>query len=63
MSTERFEVEPGKTVELVKVGKDRMRGLSPFVNERTPSFFVDLKTKTWHDFAADKSGQYHGVAL
>ncbi len=62
MSTERYEVEPGKVVDLVKVGKDRMRGLSPFANERTPSFFVDLKTKTWHDFSTGKSGIYRSAA-
>lgn len=59
---ERFEVEPGKVVELVKVGKDRMRGLSPFSKERTPSFFVDLKAGTWHDFSTGKSGQYRAAA-
>lgn len=59
---ERFEVEPGKVVELVKVGKDRMRGLSPFAKERTPSFFVDLKAGTWHDFSTGKSGMYRTAA-
>lgn len=58
MSVEKFEVEPGKVVELVKVGKDRLRGLSPFAKERTPSFFVDVKAGTWHDFATGKSGVY-----
>lgn len=62
MSTVKYEVEPGKFVNLIEVGKDRLRGLSPFVKERTPSFFVDLKTKTWHDFAADKSGMYRSAA-
>lgn len=62
MSTQKYEVEPGKTVDLVKVGKNRLRGLSPFVKERTPSFFVDLTAMTWHDFASGKSGTYIGAA-
>lgn len=42
-------------VELKKAGKD-YRGLSPFRQERTPSFFVSPDKQIWHDFGANEGG-------
>lgn len=57
MNTKRLEVEPGRFVDLVKVSPTLYRGMSPFVEERTPSFFLDTARNSWNDFASGKSGQ------
>lgn len=42
-------------VELKKAGKD-YKGVSPFRQERTPSFFVSPEKQIWHDFGANEGG-------
>lgn len=45
----------GSYVELKKAGKD-YKGISPFRQERTPSFFVSPEKQIWHDFGANEGG-------
>jgi DNA primase len=43
-------------VKLLKSGKDRYKGLSPFTSEKTPSFYVDNNARTWYCFSSGKGG-------
>ena len=45
----------GKRVKLKKQGRE-FAGLSPFNQERTPSFFVNDTKGAWFDFSAQKNG-------
>ncbi|WP_185877080.1 DNA primase [Blattabacterium cuenoti] len=45
----------GNFIELKKSGVN-YRGLSPFSNEKTPSFIVSPKKKIWKDFSSGKGG-------
>ena len=45
----------GKRVKLKKQGRE-FAGLSPFNQERTPSFFVNDSKGKWFDFSAQKNG-------
>jgi DNA primase len=45
----------GARVKLKKEGRE-WRGLSPFNQERTPSFFVNDQKQFYHDFSSGKSG-------
>ncbi len=45
----------GRRVKLAKAGRE-WKGLSPFKNERTPSFFVNDHKQFWHDFSSGKHG-------
>jgi DNA primase len=45
----------GRYVELKRAGRN-MKGLSPWTNERTPSFMVSPEKGIWHDFSANKGG-------
>src|SRR6202047_3108703 len=45
----------GRRVKLKKSGSE-WRGLSPFNQERTPSFFVNDQKSMWFDFSAGKNG-------
>lgn len=45
-----------RRVSLSKAGVDQYRGLSPFTNEKSPSFFVNVASKTWYDFSAGMGG-------
>jgi DNA primase len=45
----------GKRVKLRKQGRE-FAGLSPFNQERTPSFFVNDQKGKWFDFSAQKNG-------
>ncbi|HUC89699.1 MAG TPA: DNA primase [Patescibacteria group bacterium] len=45
----------GQYVELKRAGRN-FKGLSPFSNERTPSFMVSPEKQIWHDFSSSKGG-------
>jgi len=45
----------GKRVKLRKAGRE-WKGLSPFNNEKTPSFFVNDQKAMWFDFSSGKNG-------
>ncbi len=47
--------EIGLVVGLHKSGKS-LKGLCPFHNERTPSFYVFRETQTWHCFGCNEGG-------
>src|SRR5919109_5130228 len=47
--------EIGQVVALQKSGKS-FKGLCPFHNERTPSFFVFAETQTWRCFGCNEGG-------
>src|SRR5258708_8251186 len=47
--------EIGLVVALQKSGKS-LKGLCPFHNERTPSFYVFPETQTWHCFGCHEDG-------
>jgi DNA primase len=45
----------GEYVQLKRAGRN-LRGLSPFTNEKTPSFIVSPEKQIWHDFSSGKGG-------
>jgi hypothetical protein len=45
----------GRYVQLKKAGRE-WKGLSPFNNERTPSFYVNDDKRFWHCFSSRQSG-------
>jgi DNA primase len=45
----------GRRVKLKKSGRE-WRGLSPFQQEKTPSFFVNDQKQAWFDFSSNKNG-------
>ncbi|MGC1868430.1 MAG: DNA primase, partial [Pseudolabrys sp.] len=45
----------GRRVKLVRSGRE-FKGLSPFNNEKTPSFFVNDQKQAWFDFSSGKNG-------
>lgn len=45
----------GEYVELKRSGRN-FKALSPFNNEKTPSFMVSPDKKIWHDFSSGKGG-------
>ncbi len=47
--------EVGSVVDLQKSGK-ALKGLCPFHNERTPSFYVFAETQTWRCFGCNEGG-------
>jgi DNA primase len=47
--------EIGLVVSLQRSGKS-LKGLCPFHNERTPSFYVFPETQTWHCFGCNEDG-------
>src|SRR5690349_1393246 len=42
-------------VQLKRTGRN-FKGLSPWTNERTPSFIVSPEKQIWHDFSSGKGG-------
>lgn len=53
----RLSVEDviGQYLELKRAGRN-FKALSPFTNERTPSFMVSPEKQIWHDFSSGKGG-------
>src|SRR6266567_8882947 len=47
--------EIGVIVALQRAGKS-LKGLCPFHNERSPSFYVFRETQTWHCFGCNEGG-------
>jgi len=45
----------GRRVKLKKAGRE-WKGLSPFQQEKTPSFFVNDEKQAWFDFSSGKNG-------
>src|ERR1700738_5363 len=45
----------GRRVKLKKAGREG-KGLSPFQQEKTPSFFVNDQKQAWFDFSSGKNG-------
>lgn len=45
----------GEYVQLKRTGRN-YKGLSPWTNERTPSFVVSPEKQIWHDFSSGKGG-------
>lgn len=45
----------GEYVQLKRSGRN-FKGLSPFTNEKTPSFMVSPEKQIWHDFSSGKGG-------
>ncbi len=54
---DRLSIEDvvGKYVQLKRAGRN-FKGLSPFTNEKTPSFVVSPEKQIWHDFSSNKGG-------
>src|ERR1700744_6102516 len=42
-------------VQLKRTGRN-FKGLSPWTNEKTPSFIVSPEKQIWHDFSSGKGG-------
>ncbi len=49
-------------VELKRAGRN-FRGLSPFSNEKTPSFMVSPEKQIWHDFSSGKGGNMFSFVM
>src|SRR5882757_7193703 len=52
----------GEYVELKRAGRN-FKGLSPFGNERTPSFVVSPEKQIWHDFSSGKGGNMFSFVM
>ncbi|MDR3125906.1 MAG: DNA primase [Candidatus Nomurabacteria bacterium] len=52
----------GEYVRLKRAGR-LWRGLSPFTNEKTPSFFVTPDKNIWHDFSSNKGGDVFSFVM
>ncbi|MGV6801483.1 MAG: DNA primase [bacterium] len=52
----------GRHVKLKKEGRE-YRGLSPFTNEKTPSFFVNDQKARYFDFSSGRSGDIIGFTM
>lgn len=61
-STAKIEEIISEFVYLKPYGNN-MRGLSPFVKEKTPSFIVSPSKKIWKDFSSGKGGNVIGFLM
>lgn len=52
----------GEYVRLKRSGRN-FKGLSPWTNERTPSFIVSPEKQIWHDFSSGKGGDVFGFVM
>jgi len=52
----------GEYVHLKRTGRN-WRGLSPFSNEKTPSFIVSPEKQIWHDFSSQKGGNMFSFVM
>ena len=49
-------------VQLKRAGRN-FKGLSPFSNEKTPSFIVSPEKQIWHDFSSGKGGDMFSFVM
>lgn len=49
-------------VQLKRTGRN-FKGLSPWTNERTPSFIVSPEKQIWHDFSSGKGGDMFSFVM
>ena len=61
---QRINIEDliGEYVTLSRAGRN-WRGLSPFTNEKTPSFIVSPEKQIWHDFSSGKGGNVYSFIM
>jgi DNA primase len=52
----------GEYVQLKRAGRN-YKGLSPFSNEKTPSFMVSPDKHIWHDFSSNKGGDIFSFVM
>lgn len=52
----------GEYVNLKRAGRN-FKGLSPFGNEKTPSFMVSPEKQIWHDFSSGKGGNIFSFVM
>lgn len=52
----------GRHVKLKRAGRE-FAGLSPFTNEKTPSFFVNDEKQFWHCFSSGKHGDIFSLVM
>lgn len=52
----------GEYVPLKRAGRN-WKGLSPFTNEKTPSFVVSPDKQIWHDFSSNKGGDIYSFVM
>ena len=52
----------GEYVQLKRSGRN-FKGLSPWTNERTPSFIVSPAKQIWHDFSLVTGGDIFSFAM
>ncbi len=52
----------GEYVQLKRSGRN-FKGLSPWTNERTPSFMVSPEKQIWHDFSSGKGGDIFSFVM
>src|ERR1043166_4063707 len=49
-------------VQLKRSGRN-FKGLSPWTNEKTPSFMVSPEKQIWHDFSSGKGGNMFSFVM
>src|SRR5215470_12008213 len=49
-------------VQLKRAGRN-FKGLSPWTNEKTPSFMVSPEKQIWHDFSSGKGGDMFSFVM
>lgn len=52
----------GEYIQLKRAGRN-FKGLSPFTQERTPSFVVSPDKQIWHDFSSNRGGDVFGFVM
>lgn len=52
----------GEYVSLKRAGRN-FKGLSPFTQEKTPSFFVSPDKQIWHDFSSNRGGDVFSFVM